>query len=74
VRVLQSLLFMVFLTGAIHRVCGFESSYRVWHRAIPLTPDEVNELARQHVTRLYWEVGETALVDGRWNWKSTGSA
>jgi hypothetical protein len=37
---------------------------------MPLTPDEVNELARQHVTRLYWEVGEAALVEGRWNWIS----
>jgi hypothetical protein len=37
---------------------------------MPLTPDEVNELTRQQVTRLYWEVGEVAFLDGRWNWIS----
>lgn len=60
----------VFLTGAANRSLAFDSSYWVWHRGTPLTSDEVNELDRQHVTRLFWEVGEIAFQDGRWIWIS----
>src|SRR5271170_6770703 len=56
-RLLCFLLF-VSLTGTAHRILAFDSSYWVWHRTTSLTPEEVEELERQHVTKLYWEVGE----------------
>jgi hypothetical protein len=64
------LFLFVFLTQAADRGLAFDSSYWVWHRATPLTPDEVEGLERQHVTRLFWEVGEIAFQDGRWVWIS----
>jgi hypothetical protein len=68
-RLLLFLLF-VFLTSTAHRILAFGSSYWVWHRATPLTAEEVDELARQHVTRLYWEVGEVGFQGGKWGWIS----
>jgi hypothetical protein len=63
-------LLLVSLAGTAHRVLAFDSSYWVWHRATPLTSDEVEELKRQHVTKLYWEVGEVGFQDGQWSWIS----
>jgi hypothetical protein len=68
VRILRYLIFFVLLTEAVDRSLAFDSSYWVWHRATPLTPDEVKELGRQHITRLFWEVGEVGFQDGRWGW------
>jgi hypothetical protein len=63
-------LLVVSLAGTAHRILAFDSSYWVWHRATRLTPNEVEELERQHVTRLYWEVGEVGFQDGQWSWIS----
>jgi hypothetical protein len=63
-------LWFIFLIGLPHRILAFESSFWVWHRPAPLTTDEVYELQRQQVTRLYWEVGEVAFEGGRWTWIS----
>jgi hypothetical protein len=63
-----SFLFFLFLACAGQPAAAFESSYWVWHRATPLTSEEVIELQRQNVTRLFWEVGEIAFQEGGWNW------
>ena len=49
---------------------GFERSYWVWHRAVPLGAEEGAELARQEVRTLFWSVGEMELRGGEWRWKA----
>ena len=66
-RAVSALLLFIFIClshKAADRSLAFDSSYWVWHRATPLTPDEVEGLERQHVKRLFWEVGEVASKMG----------
>jgi hypothetical protein len=68
VRAFLTLCFFVLLSCAAQRGLAFDSSYWVWDRVTPLTAEEVGELDRQKVTRLFWEVGEIGYQQGRWNW------
>jgi hypothetical protein len=68
VRPFLTLLFFVFLSCGAQHGLAFDSSYWVWHRVTPLTAEEVGELDRQKVTRLFWEVGEISYQQGQWNW------
>jgi hypothetical protein len=68
VRAFLTLWFLLFLLCAVQCASAFDSSYWVWHRVTPLTAEEVRELDRQKVTRLFWEVGEIGYQQGRWNW------
>lgn len=68
VLILQYFFIFASLLVAIPHSLAFDNSYWVWHRATSLAPDEINELGRQHVTKLYWEVGEVAFQGGRWVW------
>jgi hypothetical protein len=68
VRAFLTLYFVVCLSCAAQRSLAFDSSYWVWHRMTPLTAEEVGELDRQKVRRLFWEVGEISYQQGRWNW------
>jgi hypothetical protein len=68
VRAFLTLLFFVCLSCAAQLGLAFDCSYWVWHRGTPLTAEEVGELERQKVTRLFWEVGEISYQQGRWNW------
>lgn len=45
-----------------------ETSFWVWHRAKPVTQEEVTALRSAQVETLYWHVGELAVRDGTWNW------
>lgn len=45
---------------------AFESSYWVWHRSAALRTDEIAELQRQGVAKLYWHVATVRAVEGQW--------
>ncbi len=49
---------------------GFDSSYWVWLRTAPLSQGEIDELRAQHVTTIYWHIGEIYKTDAGWNWKT----
>ena len=67
-RAFLTLLLLELLFFSVQHGWAFDSSYWVWHRVTPLTAEEVGELERQKVTRLFWEVGEISYQQGQWKW------
>jgi hypothetical protein len=45
-----------------------ETSYWVWQRNTPLTPEETSDLAAQRVSNIYWQAGELSDQGGSWQW------
>lgn len=49
---------------------GFDVRYWAWQRSEPSTDAQVQQLATQNVTTLYWHAGELEQGTAGWTWKA----
>ena len=51
-------------------VSGFDQGYWAWQRNEPPSTGEMQELAAQNVTRIYWQAGELIQTGTNWKWSA----
>jgi len=58
------------LIASCLRASGFENAYWAWQRNEPPSAREIEELRRQGVRTIYWQIGELVEAGAVWRWNA----